>query len=135
MTTKTVPTRWELHRGHSPTEGAALARALGAPDVIGQVLWNRGLLDVDAARRFVEPRLEDLHDPWVLLGMRDAVARIERALERRERILIHGDYDVDGLTATYLLVAALRTWGGDVHHHIPHRTKDGYGLSTLAVEA
>ncbi len=130
-----MPVRWELRRGHSPEEGAALARALGAPEVIGQVLLNRGLRDPAAAQRFVEPRLEDLHSPFRLRGMDRAVARIEQALARRERILVHGDYDVDGLTATYLVVTALRALRGDVHHHIPHRTKDGYGLSTLAIEA
>ena len=135
MIARTMPARWELHRGHSQEAAADLARALGAPLVIGQVLRNRGVSDVAAARRFVDPRLDQLHPPAALLGMDRAVARIELALARRERILVHGDYDVDGVTATYLLVAVLRAWGADVHHHIPHRTKDGYGLSTLAIEA
>jgi single-stranded-DNA-specific exonuclease len=112
-----------------------LARQLEAPSVIGQVLWNRGLTDLAAARRFIEPRLEDLHSPLALLGMDAAVARVERALARGERILVHGDYDVDGLTATYLLVTALRRWGGDVRAHVPHRLKDGYGIKTPAIEA
>ncbi|TMQ72134.1 MAG: single-stranded-DNA-specific exonuclease RecJ [Candidatus Eisenbacteria bacterium] len=134
MTTRTAP-RWELHRGHSPDGAAALARDLGAPAPIGQILWNRGLNDVAAARRFVEPRLEDLHSPFALLGMEAAVERIERALARRERVLVHGDYDVDGLTATYVLLSTLRAFGADVHAHIPHRMKEGYGLSTTAIEA
>src|SRR5262245_13157074 len=135
MITRTLPTRWELHRGHSPEQAAALARELGAPAAIAQILWNRGLRDAEAARRFVEPRLEDLHDPGLMLGMDRALARIGRALERRERILVHGDYDVDGLTATFLLVSTLRGFGADVRSHIPHRLKDGYGLSTASIEA
>ena len=93
------------------------------------------MTDAAAARRFVEPRLEDLHAPWGLLGMDRAVARIERAIERHERILVHGDYDVDGLTATYLLVTVLREFGADVRFHIPHRLADGYGLSAASIEA
>jgi len=135
MITRTLPTRWELHRGHSPDQAAALARQLGAPATIGQILWNRGMTDVAAARRFIEPRLEDLHAPWGMLGMDRAVSRVERAIERREPILVHGDYDVDGLTATYLLVSVLREFGADVRAHIPHRLKDGYGLSTPSIEA
>jgi len=135
MITRTLPTRWELHRGHSPEQAAALARELGAPAAIAQILWNRGLRDAEAARRFVEPRLEDLHDPGLMLGMDRALARIGRALERREKILVHGDYDVDGLTATYLLMSTLSSFGADVGAHIPHRLKDGYGLSTPSIEA
>jgi single-stranded-DNA-specific exonuclease len=135
MITRTMPMRWELHRGHSPESAASLARQLGAPAVIGQVLWNRGFTDVESARDFLEPSLDQLHDPRRMLGMDAAVDRVERALARRERIVVHGDYDVDGLTSTYLVVTALRRWGADARSFIPHRLKDGYGLKIPAIEA
>jgi single-stranded-DNA-specific exonuclease len=135
MILKPAAARWELHRRYDTEAGARLARDLGAPEVIGQVLVNRGVLDVAAARRFLDPRLEDLSDPFLMLDMDRAVARIHQAAARSERVLVHGDYDVDGVTATFLMVSALQDLGVDVHHHIPHRTREGYGLSVTAVEA
>src|SRR5262245_2527765 len=126
---------WELHPRHQPEAAARLARELGAPVPFGQVLLNRGIADVEQARRFLEPRLDHLHDPMLMKGMESAVARIAHAIARRERILVHGDYDVDGVTATYVLVTVLRELGAEVAHHIPHRTKEGYGLSLGSVDA
>jgi single-stranded-DNA-specific exonuclease len=126
---------WELHRRHHPEAAAQLARELAAPLAFGQVLLNRGITDLEQARRFLEPRLDHLHDPLRMKGMDAAVARIREAIDRRQRILVHGDYDVDGVTATYLLVTVLRELGAEVGHHIPHRTKEGYGLSIGSVEA
>ena len=68
-----------------------------------RVLWNRGFRDRDSARRFLEPSLADLHDPDLLAGMRDAVARVRRAIEQKEPILLYGDYDVDGTSAVVIL--------------------------------
>src|SRR5262245_3412667 len=126
---------WELHPRHHPEAAAQLARELGAPVAFGQVLLNRGITDLEQARQFLDPRLDHLHDPMRMKGMAEAVARIREAIDRRERILVHGDYDVDGITATYVLVTLLRDLGGEVAHHIPHRTKEGYGLSVGSVEA
>ena len=123
---------WVLHPAHDPEPADALARALGAPRAIGHVLWNRGMRDVDAARRFLDPSLGDLHDPGDLLDIDRAIERIERALQARERILVQGDYDVDGITSTFLMATALRDLGGDVVTRIPHRTRDGYGLTEAA---
>jgi single-stranded-DNA-specific exonuclease len=127
-----VAPAWVLHPAHAPESADALARALGAPRAIGHVLWNRGVLEVAAARRFLEPSLGDLHDPGDLLDVDRAIERIERALEARERILVQGDYDVDGITSTFLMATALRQLGGDVVTRIPHRTRDGYGLTEAA---
>lgn len=124
---------WVLHPAHAPEPSAALARALGAPRALGHVLWNRGVVDEAAARRFLDPALGDLHDPHDLLDLDRMLERIERALAGRERILVQGDYDVDGITSTFLMTTALRELGGDVVTRIPHRTKDGYGLTEAAV--
>jgi len=92
------------------------------------------LSDLDAARRFLSPSLDDLHDPFRLAGMREAVDRILTAVARRERIAVHGDYDVDGVTSTVILRRALELAGADVVHFIPERMRDGYGLQPASLE-
>jgi single-stranded-DNA-specific exonuclease len=111
-----------------------LSAAVGVPPVVARLLCQRGLDDPAAARRFLSPDLSQLHDPFLLSGMREAVARIEAAIARRERIAIHGDYDVDGITATVILRRAIELLGGDVTHFVPDRFKDGYGLQPETVE-
>ena len=113
---------------------AAMAAALGVPPVIARLLCQRGLLDLEAAHRFLHPDLTQLHDPFLLTGMRAAVDRLLAAVAQRERIAIHGDYDVDGVTATVLLRRAIELAGGDVQHFVPDRFADGYGLQPATVE-
>ena len=86
------------------------------------------------ARRFLSPSLDDLHDPFALADMRAAVDRILGAIARKERIAIHGDYDVDGVTSTVILRRALELLGADVTHFIPERLRDGYGLQPAALD-
>lgn len=125
---------WVLHPRHAPEAAHVLARDLSAPIAVAHALLNRGVDSGDLARRFLEPALADLHDPSALLDMDRAAERIHLAIANRERILIHGDYDVDGITSTYLLYAVLTDLGGDVEYRIPHRMRDGYGLSRDAIE-
>jgi single-stranded-DNA-specific exonuclease len=115
-------------------QAATLAGALGVRPIIARLLCLRGLTDVDTATRFLNPSLEHLHDPFLLADMDRAVDRIEQALARRERIAIHGDYDVDGITSTVILRRALEMLGGDVVHFIPERLRDGYGLQRAAID-
>jgi single-stranded-DNA-specific exonuclease len=129
-----VTPQWTLNTRRDPARSVELARALGAPLAVGEALVNRGVEAIDDARRFLEPRIEDLHDPFQLLGLDRAVARLERAIGSGERILVHGDYDVDGITSTFLLYSVLTELGGRVEYRIPHRTRDGYGLSLDAIE-
>jgi len=98
------------------------------------VLCQRGLSEPAAAARFLAPRLEHLHDPFALADMTVAVDRILRAIVQRERIAVHGDYDVDGITSTVILRRALEMLGADVVHFIPERLRDGYGLQPAAIE-
>lgn len=112
----------------------AVAASVGVPPVIAQLLCQRGFADPDEARRFLHPTLDQLHDPYRLLGMRDAVTRVNAAIARGERIAIHGDYDVDGITATVILKRAVELLGGDVVHFVPDRLKDGYGLQPATME-
>jgi single-stranded-DNA-specific exonuclease len=113
---------------------AQLAGRLGVHPVIARLLCLRGLTDVDEATRFLNPSLEHLHDPFRLADMNRAVERLERALAQHERIAIHGDYDVDGITSTVILRRALEMLGGDVVHFIPERLRDGYGLQRAAID-
>jgi single-stranded-DNA-specific exonuclease len=118
----------------APQKVAALSAALGIPSLLSRVLVSRGLDEVTAARRFLEPSLEDICDAFLLKDIEKAVDRIAYALEQNQRICIYGDYDADGITATALLVRFFRWLGKDVHYYIPHRLSEGYGLNLAAVK-
>jgi single-stranded-DNA-specific exonuclease len=111
-----------------------LAAALNLAPIVARLLCQRGYSDPEQASRFLNPSLDQLHDPMALADMRVAVERILAAIERKERIAIHGDYDVDGVTSTVILRRALELLGADVVHFIPERLKDGYGLQPAALE-
>jgi single-stranded-DNA-specific exonuclease len=112
---------------------ADLARLLRTSPLIAQILLNRRLDDPVACHAFLAPKLSQLHDPASLAGLGAAAERIAEAIRRREKIVIYGDYDVDGITATAILWHAIRLLGGDVHYYIPHRIDEGYGLNSEAV--
>jgi single-stranded-DNA-specific exonuclease len=128
-----VARRWQAS-ACDDAAAAALAAALNLPPLVARLLCQRGLGDPEVASRFLDPRLEHLHDPMRLADMRPAVERILAAVARRERIAIHGDYDVDGITSTVILRRALELLGADVVHFIPERLTDGYGLQPAAIE-
>ncbi|MFI5369950.1 MAG: single-stranded-DNA-specific exonuclease RecJ [Candidatus Eisenbacteria bacterium] len=134
MTVQTAGPEWVLHPRYAPAVALPLAEQLGAPPAIGHALVHRGLVDGVSAARFLSPSLDDLHEPSGLLDVDRAVARIRHALANHERVFVQGDYDVDGITSTFLMVSVLRELGAEVVHRIPHRTRDGYGLSVAAVE-
>lgn len=115
-------------------QSGALAAALGVHPTVARLLCLRGLADAEQAARFLNPSLDHLHDPFKLADMARAIERLEQALARRERIAIHGDYDVDGITSTVMLRRALEMLGGDVVHFIPERIRDGYGLQAAAID-
>jgi single-stranded-DNA-specific exonuclease len=124
---------WET-RPHDDGQATALEHELGLAPVTARLLAIRGLGDLDVARRFLTPKLDDLHDPFRLAGMDVAVERILGAVARRERIAVHGDYDVDGVTSTVILRRALELLGADVMHFIPERLRDGYGLQPASLD-
>jgi single-stranded-DNA-specific exonuclease len=128
-----IPPRWQS-LACDETAAADLATAIGVAPVVSRLLCLRGLSDPEVASRFLKPSLDHLHDPMALADMRVAVDRLMAAIERRERIAIHGDYDVDGVTSTVILRRALELIGADVVHFIPERLKDGYGLQASAIE-
>ena len=118
-----------------PARVRRLGEALGVTPLTAQVLIARGLDDVAAARAFLAPSLDDLHDPDALPGCAAAADRIVAAVRAGRRVTIWGDYDVDGVTATALLVRCLRLAGAEADFHIPRRVEDGYGLKIDGLEA
>jgi single-stranded-DNA-specific exonuclease len=123
-----VNKRWVI----APAEPAlikTLSGELHLPAPLAQVLINRGYRDVAAARRFLEPKLRDLRDPFELPDMKAAVDRVLAGIEKKERIVIYGDYDVDGVTSSALLFRVLRSAGATIGNFLPHRMDEGYGLS------
>lgn len=120
-----------------PVSEAKLKRfsaELGIEEIVARLLLNRGITDSEDAEKFLYPALDDLHDPFLMLGMKESVARVSEALERQEKILIYGDYDVDGITATVVMRRALEMLGGTVSYYIPRRLSEGYGLKKRVVE-
>ena len=115
-------------------QASILAAALNLHPTVARLLCLRGLSEAGEADRFLNPSLDHLHDPFKLAGMSEAIVRIEEALAKRERIAIHGDYDVDGITSTVILRRALELLGGQVTHFIPERLRDGYGLQPAAID-
>src|SRR5690348_8805520 len=125
--------RW-IVREHDAERAASLARVLGVSPILAALLLNRGYADEQAARVFLSPTYDQLHEPYSMLGMKEAVARLQRAIETREPILIYGDYDVDGTTGTAVLLRALKLLGANAGFHIPHRFTEGYGIQQAALE-
>ena len=123
--------RW-LARPHSYAVAARLGDELGVSPVIAAVLARRGHSTPEQARSFLAA--DDRHDPFLFAGMRDACDSILGHLERGSRVVVHGDYDVDGVCSTAILLNALRALGGDPGWHIPSRADEGYGLSMATVE-
>jgi len=111
-----------------------LAAELQLPFSIATVLYNRGFTSSDEVNHFFNPSIQDLHDPFLMQDMEKAVDRIQSALMKRENVLIYGDYDVDGTTATSLLYLYLHEIGLNTIYYIPDREKDGYGLSRTGID-
>ncbi len=127
--------RWEIRNPEA--DGSVLldlALALGVGPLAARAISLRGVSTAEEGRAFLDCRLAELPDPFLLPDMEVAVSRLVRAIENAEPIAVHGDYDVDGITGTALLVEALRAFGARVDYHIPLRMKDGYGLSGDALQ-
>ena len=120
------PATWIVHPPCA--EADVLARALDIPPALARVLVNRKILNEEAARAFLFGGLDKLHDPYLMDGMDTAVSRIDEAIARGEKIIIFGDYDVDGVLSTVMLKKALTTLGANVDYFIPERLTDGYGI-------
>jgi single-stranded-DNA-specific exonuclease len=128
-----VTQRWII-REPQPAVEEDLAHDASLPPLIARLLVARDVRTAADAARFLHPSLDHLHDPYLMLGMTTAVARIQQAITARESILIYGDYDVDGTTAVVLLKTAIERLGGSVRFHVPHRLREGYGMQREILE-
>src|SRR6266850_476514 len=128
-----IAKRWIL-RAPDTQRAGLLASALGVSPVVALLLLARGCQDSVSGSAFLKPSYDQLHDPYLMLGMNEAVSRLLRAIDQAEPILVYGDYDVDGTTGTAVLLRALRMLGGQVGYHVPHRFTEGYGIQQPALE-
>jgi single-stranded-DNA-specific exonuclease len=115
-------------------EAQVLSDELGIPLEIARILVNRNVCDAEAAGKFLFGTLAELHDPYLMRGMEEAVERIRQAISRREKILIFGDYDADGILSVVMLSKALESLGAEVDYFIPERLKEGYGIKEEYIE-
>ena len=120
--------RWTI-RKHDKNEVSKLAAALKVSPLAAALLISRGFETEEKAHEFLNPNISQLHEPNLLKGMKEAVARILKAIENQEKILIWGDYDVDGTTGTVVLRKALEILGAQTGYHVPHRFTEGYGIN------
>ena len=125
--------RWILHK-HDRQQTDDLARKMDVSPLVGALLIARGYDTEESAQKFLNPSYDQLHDPLLLKGMRSAVDRVMKAIADGEKILIWGDYDVDGTTGTVLLRAALKMLGAETGFHVPNRFTEGYGINIPALE-
>jgi single-stranded-DNA-specific exonuclease len=129
-----TPKTWVLKSPVAPELAARLAESLGVSDTFARLLANRGFTSVEQVQSFLVPSTDRLLDAFTMRDMDRAVDRVLQAVAARESILVYGDYDVDGITATSLLTAALAAMGAKVSYFIPDRIRDGYGFSERGVD-
>ena len=111
-----------------------LAKELTVSFPIANLLYQRGITTFEEARKFFRPELSHLHDPFLMKDMEKAVARIEKAIAKKEKILIYGDYDVDGTTAVALVYSYFHKFYQNIDYYIPDRYLEGYGISTMGID-
>jgi single-stranded-DNA-specific exonuclease len=124
--------RWTYYDIHPQVD--QFMELINVPRVIAQILLNRGVGTFDEARYFLKPTMDDLHNPFLMADMDQAIERIASAIEKNEHIMIFGDYDVDGTTSTTLLYLTIKLLTDQVSYFIPDRLKEGYGLSIYGIQ-
>jgi len=125
--------RWDL-RTCDADAAAKLAKSAEVHPIVARLLVQRGVTTPEAAADFLAPTLSQLHSPYLMMGMDRAIERIQAAIARAEKILIYGDYDVDGTTAVVILKTAIELCGGSAGFHVPHRIREGYGIRNEVLE-
>jgi len=126
-------TRWKFPDTQKKAE-SLIARELGISPIIAQILYNRGITTPDTAKKFLFPSLEHLHNPFLMKDMHKGVDRLIQAIFNKEKIMVYGDYDADGITSTAILVKFLRGIDARTEYYIPGRVEEGYGLSREAID-
>ena len=126
--------RWLLKPVPDPEIVALLQEKINVPEALAHVLAQRGINSFESAKSFFRPKLADLHDPYLMKDMDKAVARIKKAVDSEENIMIYGDYDVDGTTSVALMYSFIKRFYPKVTYYIPDRYSEGYGISTTGID-
>ncbi len=126
--------RWAQVENNNADTGDTLARELNIDPSLAQILAQRGISSFEEARYFFRPQLSHLHNPFLMKGMKQAIDRIKSALQKEEKILIYGDYDVDGTTSVALTFSFFKQFTNKIAYYIPDRHKEGYGISTAGID-
>ncbi|MBK6445106.1 MAG: single-stranded-DNA-specific exonuclease RecJ [Bacteroidetes bacterium] len=126
--------RWALKPKGEQALVQSLAKELNISSTLANLLVQRGISSFDEAKTFFRPKLSDLHDPFLMKDMDKAIDRIENALKQNEKIMVYGDYDVDGTTAVALVYSFFKTFYNDLDYYLPDRYKEGYGISFAGID-
>ena len=126
--------RWTIKQPGDSTTVQQLAESLNINPVLANLLVQRGVTNFEEARAFFRPQLTDLHDPFLMKDMKEAINRIDEAISNNERILIYGDYDVDGTTSVALVYSFLKAYHTNLDFYIPNRYEEGYGVSFKGID-
>ena len=126
--------RWLVQPNPNPETVQSLSKALGVTEVVAQLLVQRGITNFDSAKQFFRPEWHHLHDPFLMKDMHVAVHRLQQAIDKKETVMVFGDYDVDGTSAVSLLVHYLQHQKMEVISYIPDRYSEGYGLSQQGID-
>jgi single-stranded-DNA-specific exonuclease len=129
-----MESKWVLENEHPEEEVKSLSSALNIPYTLSKILYSRRITDYEKAKKFFRPTLKKLYDPFLMKGMEVAVKRLRQAVLSDEKIMIYGDYDVDGITSTAFLYMVLKEIGATVYYYIPDRISEGYGLSEQGIQ-
>ena len=126
--------RWNLRKDYDLETVEKLAASLGVDKIIAILLVERGITTFEEARSFFRPALDQINDPYLMKGMREAIDRINRAIARQERIMVYGDYDVDGTSAVALVYSYFKEYDRNIDFYVPDREKEGYGISQQGID-
>src|SRR5690606_17270345 len=131
---KDMQKRWVLKPKNNSDKVERLKAELGVNDIVANLLVSRQIETFDQAKQFFRPSLEHLHNPFLMKDMDIAISRIEKAIGNKEKILIYGDYDVDGTTAVSVVYSFFRAFHSGIEFYIPDRYAEGYGISTQGID-
>lgn len=126
--------KWKIETSDNKETEAFLGKEFGIHPIISQILVNRGIRDTDAARRYLYPSLNDLHNPFLLKDIKKGLSRLLKAIQDNEKIIIYGDYDADGITSVVILYKFIKEVTPHIDYYIPDRIQEGYGLKIPAIE-
>ena len=126
--------RWIIRENYDLETVERLAASLGVDPIIATLLVERGVTTYEEARRFFRPGLDQINDPFLMKGMRQAIDRINEAIRKQERIMVYGDYDVDGTSAVALVYSYLKELDNNIDFYVPDREREGYGISYQGID-